>query len=188
VVDRQTLCVTRPWAEYLAALAARAGGAGEQLTNADLAALVTTLTTTVSSLQAQATTRAHLLGGPLTPPSVVPVAAGAGAGATARVVGNDNAGTLTLTTAARAARRSHSEILRLTFAVPYAAPPVVTLMPANDAAWSLYYGRFLRHGHPSSVRLLQAAVSTTGFPLSVGTTALPRAGEVYQFTYHCIGA
>jgi hypothetical protein len=61
------------------------------------------------------------------------------------------------------------------------------VMPANDAAWALHFGRFLPHGHAASVRLRQADVTPTAFALRVGVTALPRDAEVYQFNYHCIG-
>jgi hypothetical protein len=182
-VDRQTQLISRPWADWLAALLTRAGGSGEQLTNADLAALVTSLTASVQTL----TARTHLLGGPLTPPSVVPVAAGAGDGATASVSGNDNAGTITLSVAALAERRSNSEVLRLTFAAAWTAAPIVVISAANNAAWSLYYGRFLRHGHPASVRLLQDAVTETSFALSVGVTSLPREAAVYQWNFLAVG-
>ena len=183
-IDPRTGLISPPWADWLAALLTRAGGSGEQLTNADLAALLTSLTASVAALTPG---RTHLLGGPLTPPTVTPGPAGAGAGATARVAGNDNAGTLTLTVAALAARRSNSEVLRLTFATAWTQPPVVTLMPANDAAWALLFGRFLHHGHAASVRLRQADVTTTDFPLRVGVTSLPREAETYSWNYMALG-
>jgi hypothetical protein len=187
--DPRTGLISRPWAEWLAALLTRAGGPGEQPTNADLTALVAALTARVSGLEAQtpAPARAHLLGGPLTPPSVTAIAAGAGLGATASVAGNDNAGTISLAVQALAARRSNSEVLRLTFAVPYAQPPICTLMPANDAAWALLFGRFLKDGHAASVRLRQADVSTTAFALRVGVTSLPREAETYAWSYIVLG-
>jgi hypothetical protein len=185
VVDRQTLCLSRPWAEFLAALVARAGGSGEQPTNADLAGLLAALAATVAALPPPA--RTHLLGGPLTPPRVVAVAAGAGAGATASVAGTDTAGYLELTTASGQARRSQSEVLRVTFATAYSTPPVVVICPANDAAWSLLFGRFLPQGHAASVRLRREDVSTTGFPLRVGVTSLPREAETYAWSYLVMG-
>jgi hypothetical protein len=188
VVDLRTGLLSRPWQQYLAALLERAGGSGEQLTNADLATLTALLTTRVAALEAAGpAARGHLLGGPLTPPTVSPVPAGAGAGATASVVGTDSAGTITLTTAARAARRSNSEVLRLTFAAAWTAPPICTITPANDAAWALLFGRFLPHGQAASVRLRQADVTTTSFALRVGVTSLPREAEVYQWNYIAVG-
>jgi hypothetical protein len=103
------------------------------------------------------------------------------------VAGSDTAGTITLVTAALSDPRSNSDLVQLTFAMPYAQPPIVLVLPANDAAWSLHFGRFLRHGHAASVRLRQADVTTTGFPLRSGVTSLPRKGDVYQFNYLCIG-
>ncbi len=115
------------------------------------------------------------------------IAAGAGDGASASVTGNDTAGSITLTVAALAARRSHSEVVRLTFAVPYAAPPIVLVMPANDAAWALLFGRFVRHGHAASVRLRQEDVTETSFVLRVGVTSLPREGDTYAWNYMVVG-
>jgi hypothetical protein len=189
-LDPRTGLLTGPFAQWLAALLERTGGSGEQPTNADLAGLLAALAATVAALPpaADPAARAHLLGGPATPaPSVAPVPAGAGPGATASVAGSDSAGTITLRTAALAAHRSNCEVVRVTFGQAFAVPPIVVLAAANNAAWSLYYGRFLRHGYAASVRLLQDAVSTTGFPLSVGTTSLPSDAAVYTWNYLAVG-
>ena len=177
MIDRQTLLVTRPWSQWLAALCTRAGGYGEveslDAVLAQLAALGTlptqlaALTTRVAALEA--VVYAHQ-----GTPTVQAVTLGAGSGATASVSGQDRAGTITLTTASFQDRRSHSEVLRLTFAAAYTTAPRVLLMPANDAAWTL---------PPATIRLRQADVTTTGFPLRSGVTRLPRQGEVYQWTY-----
>jgi hypothetical protein len=60
-------------------------------------------------------------------------------------------------------------------------------MPANDAAWALLFGRFLKAGHAASVRLRHADVTTTGFALRVGVTTLPREAETYVWNYMSIG-
>ena len=102
------------------------------------------------------------------------------------ISGSDRAGTVTLTTAALADHRSNSDVLTVTFASPYAAPPVVISTPANAAAYGLREGRFQRH--PCSVRLIQSRVTTTSFSLRVGVTALPREGDTYAWTFTSTGA
>ena len=107
-------------------------------------------------------------------PTVAAAATGAGSDATASVRGSDTAGTLTLTTASGEARRSHSRLLTVTFALAYAGAPVVHLAPANAAAWDL---------PPGTVRLLADDVTTTGFTLRSGRDRLPHDGATYHFTY-----
>lgn len=199
--------MSQPWADWLAALLTRAGGSGDVLTNAELATLLTSLTVTTALTEGAGSPpatapstaldalgalelpprRTHLVGGPPAPPSVAAVTAGAGAGATASVSGSDTAGSITLSVAALAERRSNSEILRLTFAVAFAAAPVVIVSPSNDAAWALHFGRFLRNGHAASVRVRQSDVTTTGFPLRVGVTRLPSDAATYSWNYLAIG-
>ncbi len=186
VVDRTTLLVSRPWSQWFAALLTRTGGSGEAPTNTDLAALVAGVLSPAALLLRVAALEAVVYGH-LGLPTVQAVAAGAGAGATASVTGTDRAGTVTLTTVARQPRRSHSAVLQLTFQTPYAVAPVVLLSPANDAAWALLCGRFVAAGHAASVRLRQADVTTTGFPLRVGVTSFPREGDSYQWTFVVIG-
>ncbi len=174
MVEPQTGLLTRPWQQWFAALLLRSGGSGEAPTNAELAALVTALGTPD-----------HLLAGPVTPPTVAARAAGAGVGATVTVSGTDSAGTITLTTAARVARRSHSAVVQLTFAAAWPAAPRVLLTPANDAAMALEAGRL--QGPPCRVRIRQADVTTTGVTLRVGVTRLPREADTYVWNYLAVG-
>jgi hypothetical protein len=176
LTDRQTLLVARPWQQYFQALETRVGGPNAPTIlelAAALAALgslptdLAALTLRVAALEAAAARHQGT-------PSVQAVTLGAGSGASASVSGTDRAGTLTLTTASGQARRSHSAVLTLTFAAAYPAQPVVTLTPANDAAWALPVG---------TVRLRQADVTTTTFTLRSGRTRLPRARETFQWTY-----
>jgi hypothetical protein len=189
VIDPRTGLLSRPWAEWFAALIRRTGGSGDELTNAELHVVTTQLAAQIAALvAAPSPALGHLRGGPVTPaPSVVPVSAGAGSGATASVVGTDSAGSITLSVAALATRRSNSEICRLTFGTAWTAPPVVLIQPSNDAAYALAFGRFVRPGHAVSVRLVQGAVTSTGWALRVGSQTLPSAAAVYQWSYLSIG-
>lgn len=258
VVDRETLLATRPWAQWIAALSLRVGGAGEVMTLADLALLaqldvparpdvtatlaarldaleafgplagdqarhaalaealamghldallprpasvladeslaewsdwhatLRTLTAVVADLEQAILTPAprpaspaHLLGGPLAPPTVATTAAGAGANATATVAGTDTAGSITLVCSVLDTPGANSTILTVTFAQAFAATPSVLLMPANDAAWALVY---------SSVRARQADVTTALFTLRSGTVPLPAlTAATYIYNYHVVG-
>lgn len=177
--------VTRPWSQWLQALDLRVGGPNAP-TILELAAALAALGLRVDALTLRVAALEAAAGLHLGTPTVAAVAAGAGTGAVVSVSGSDRAGVLTLTTAALADHRSNSDVLNVTFASPYAAPPVVIIAPANDAAWSLLYGRFSEH--PCSVRLVQSRVTTTTFVLSVGVTSLPRSGESYAWTFTSTGA
>lgn len=278
VVDRQTLTITRPWAEWLAALVLRAGGAGEVLTISDLleagtndlfspsllpagsaagldvvavppdrtGALVARLEALegaappageLARLQALAASfaaaqldsvvplpvlllpdesltgwsdwraalgqlaaaladleqavlwpappglssgsRAHLLGGPLAPPTVAITAAGAGANATVTVAGTDTSGTITLVCSVLDTPLGNNDVLTLTFAQAFATAPVVLFMAANDAAWNLAYG---------VIRCRQADVTTALFKLRSGGVPLPAlTAGTYLYNYLVIG-
>lgn len=205
VVDRQTLMLTPPWAEFFAAFLTRIGGIGEVITLDELAALVAGLSggdafggdpIAVSPPETPGTLDAvpvpprqgHLLGGPLAPPSIAIVAAGAGSGATASVTGTDAAGTMTLTTRAQDDHKSNAELMRVTFAMPYATAPVVLCAPANPAAMALLYGRFRPQDIAVAIHVRQSDVTTTGFPVRCGSASLATIAETYQWNYLCVGA
>jgi len=187
LTERQTQLLARPWVHWFQALDTRVGGPSAPTIlelAADLAALgsvpaaLAALTLRVAALEAAAALH-------LGTPTVQAVAAGAGTGAVVRVRGSDRAGVLSLTTAARADHRSNSDVLTVTFHTAWTAPPLVQVQPANDAAYGLLYGRFT--AHPCSVRLVQSRVTTTGFPLAVGVTSLPREGDTYLWSYVAVG-
>ena len=140
---------------------------------ADLAALGTlpsdlaALTLRVAALEAAAALHQGT-------PTVQAVTLGAGSGATATVSGRDSAGSITLTTASFQARRSHAGVLILTFHDAYTTAPIVTLMPANDAAVALSLG---------TVRLRREDITTTGFTLRSGVARLPRTGDTFTWMY-----
>ena len=177
LVDRQTDLLSRPWQQWFQALDTRVGGPSAP-TILELAADLAALALRVAALEAR------LLGHDGTP-TVAAVAAGAGPGAVVSVRGSDTAGVLTLTTAAVADHRSNSDLLTVTFHTAYSTAPLVQVQPANAAAYGLREGRFQRH--PCSVRLVQSRVTTTGFPLSVGVTSVPREGNTYLWSYVAVG-
>ncbi len=184
IAEPPSLLLARPWQQYFAALDTRVGGASAPTIlelAADLAALgpgLAALTLRVAALEA-------VVFGHRGTPTVAAVAAGAGTGAVVSVSGSDRAGVVSLTTAALADHRSNSDVLTVTFAAAWTAAPLVQVQPANDAAYGLLYGRF--SAHPCSLRLVQSRVTTTGFPLAVGVTALPREGNTYVWSYSVSG-
>ena len=185
LIDRQTQLLSRPWQQYFQALDTRVGGPNAP-TILELAAALAALGLRLDALTLRVAALEAAAGLHLGTPTVQAVAAGAGTGAVVSVSGSDRAGVLTLTTAALAEHRSNSAVLTVTFAAAWTAAPLVQVQPANDAAYGLLSGRFTTH--PCPLRLLQSAVTTTGFSLGVGVTSLPRAGDTFTFTYVCTGA
>jgi predicted amino acid-binding ACT domain protein len=185
MAERPSDLLTRPWIQYFQALDTRVGGASAP-TILELEALLATDTTALAALTLRVAALEARVLTHLGTPTVQAVTAGAGVGAVVSVSGTDRAGTVTLVTAALADHRSNAEVLRLTFATAWTAAPLVQVQPANAAAYALREGRFTKH--PVSVRLIQSAVTTTTFVLSVGVTSLPRAGDTYAWTYTSTGA
>ena len=184
MVDPQTQLLSRPWVQWLQTLDLRVGGPSAP-TILELAAALAALGLRLDALTLRVAALEAAAGLHLGTPTVQAVAAGAGTGAVVSVRGADMAGVLTLTTADRVERRSNSDVLTVTFHTPWTAAPLVLVQPANAAAYALRDGRWTQH--PCSVRLLQSAVTTTGFPLSVGVTSLPREGNTYVWSYTATG-
>ncbi len=180
LIDRQTQLLSRPWQQYFQALDTRVGGPSAptilELAAArdSLSTALAALTLRVAALTLRVTALEAVVYAHQGTPTVAAVATGAGLGAVVSVSGRDEAGTLSLTTAAYQERRSHALLLTLTFAAAYTTPPAIVLQPANAAAAALA---------PGTVRVLRSDTATTGFSLRTGTPRLPRDGAVFQFTY-----
>lgn len=122
-------------------------------------------------------TSVHLVGSSPTPTAVT--GDGAGAGATVSITGNDMAGVIELTTDVADIPDPSELIVEVTFAVDYGTPPVVQIMPANDAAWDLIYG---------IARLRQADTTGTAFQIRSGAVPLPATtAQTYVWNYQVIG-
>jgi hypothetical protein len=123
-------------------------------------------------------TTTHLVGNSGVP--AVSTGPGAGPNATATIVGSDLAGTITLTTSVADTPIVAATIVALTFSIAYTAPPIVLMMPANDAAWNLTYGTAV---------LRQVDVTGTAFTIRSGSSAtLPATtAAVYVWNYMVMG-
>ena len=109
----------------------------------------------------------HLVGGGGTP--AIAAGAGAGTGATVSVTGTDTAMTVTLTTGTSP---SASNLLIVTFNVPYGAAPRVGITPSNANSAALYGGQ----------QVYLSATTTNALTLSVASTALA-ASTTYVWTF-----
>jgi hypothetical protein len=138
----------------------------EVLTVEQDANIVGNLTVSGSTTVGSITINGHIISGGITPS--VSVSSNAGSAATVTVLGDDSAGTITLTSGS-SGTLSGSQV-NLTFANSYGDTPHVLITP-NDST-------------SASLEVYPTNVTDTGFSLNV--SAAPQANTTYSFEYFVV--